>query len=125
MDMITLSNCFIELRSGMLDGLLGTLSIHFVYELAFGSASANFLKQMFGDGDGYNLEDGKVTRTYHERYIMVENGKLVFSLMTVGLSILEFDMEANQDTFEVLQTETYVICWLSMVISVVLCNPPS
>ena len=74
---------------------------------------------MFEKNRAYNLEDGKVTRTYHERYIMVENGKLVFSLITIGLSILEYEMESDFQTFEVLELETKVVCWISMSISII------
>lgn len=68
------------------------------------------------------MEDGKITRTYHERCIMVENAKLVFSLVTVGLSVLEYEMEADPETYSVLESETNVICWVSMIISVILCK---
>lgn len=61
------------------------------------------------DDTSADLEDGKLTRSYFDRMKMLEYGNLVFSLTSLGLSMLQYTLEFEE------RNEAYSYVLLSIV----------
>lgn len=62
-------------------------------------SSARLVEFLFDEDDESlkpELEDGKLTRSYFERVKMLEYGNLVFSLTSLGLSMLQYILEYEE-----------------------------
>jgi Ion channel. len=58
-------------------------------------AGAHILDAIIGDKE-VSLEDGRVTKAYFDRLRMVELGTFIMSLIGIGLSVLQYEIEFEQ-----------------------------
>ena len=84
------------------------------------NALASKIEGVFKYNNDFSLEDGRITKAYFDRLQMVELGTFVMSLVGIGLSILQYDLEFDDNEHEEWSVLILYVIFISSILLVIM-----